>query len=119
MTGASLGPSIAVLPFANLGADPDNEYFADGMTEEIINALVNVPGLQAFKAKVKLVDTRYQTQIKVLMLEWVKEPVELRAALRPERRMRWWGQRAAPGQMMLMPRSPKCGAAARRRWSLE
>jgi TolB-like protein/Flp pilus assembly protein TadD len=32
-------PSIAVLPFANLSGDPDQEYFADGMVEEIITAL--------------------------------------------------------------------------------
>jgi adenylate cyclase len=32
-------PSIAVLPFANLSADPEQEYFADGMVEEIITAL--------------------------------------------------------------------------------
>jgi len=32
-------PSIAVLPFDNLGGDPDQEYFADGMTEDIITAL--------------------------------------------------------------------------------
>ncbi|MDO8539222.1 MAG: TIR domain-containing protein [Opitutaceae bacterium] len=51
--------SIAVLPFANMSADAENEYFSDGMTEEIINALVQVPGLQvaartsvfAFKGK--------------------------------------------------------------------
>jgi TolB-like protein len=36
---ASRKPSISVLPFANLGGDPDQEYFADGITEEIIVAL--------------------------------------------------------------------------------
>ena len=52
-------PSIAVLPFTNLSPDPENEFFADGMTEEIINALAHVDGLQvaartssfAFKSK--------------------------------------------------------------------
>ena len=38
--------SIAVLPFANLSADKDNEYFADGLTEEIIIALTQVSGLK-------------------------------------------------------------------------
>ena len=38
--------SIAVLPLANMSADPENEYFSDGMTEEIINALAKVPGVQ-------------------------------------------------------------------------
>lgn len=37
--------SIAVLPFINMSSDPDNEYFADGITEEILNALTNVNGL--------------------------------------------------------------------------
>jgi TolB-like protein len=32
-------PSIAVLPFANMGGDPEQEYFADGMVEEIVTAL--------------------------------------------------------------------------------
>jgi TolB-like protein len=32
-------PSIAVLPFANLSGDPKQEYFADGMVEEIITVL--------------------------------------------------------------------------------
>ena len=32
-------PSIAVLPFQNMSADPEQEYFADGMVEEIITAL--------------------------------------------------------------------------------
>ena len=38
--------SIAVLPFINMSADADQEYFSDGITEEIINALVSVPGLK-------------------------------------------------------------------------
>jgi len=39
-------PSIAVLPFANLSADKDNEYFSDGLAEDIIEALAKVPGLR-------------------------------------------------------------------------
>jgi len=39
-------PSIAVLPFANISADKENEYFSDGLAEEIINALTQVAGLK-------------------------------------------------------------------------
>jgi len=38
-------PSIAVLPFDNLSGDPDQEYLADGMTENIITVLSNVPAM--------------------------------------------------------------------------
>jgi eukaryotic-like serine/threonine-protein kinase len=38
--------SIAVLPFINSGADPDGEYFSDGMTEAIINAIAHLPGVR-------------------------------------------------------------------------
>jgi TolB-like protein len=38
-------PSIAVLPFANMSGDPEQEYFADGMVEEIITALSRIPWL--------------------------------------------------------------------------
>jgi serine/threonine-protein kinase len=57
-------PSIAVLPFANLSADPENEYFSDGMAEEILNALARLQGLHvaartsAFAFKNKNVDLR-------------------------------------------------------------
>ncbi len=37
--------SIAVLPFRNMSSDRENEYFSDGITEEIINALTKVEGL--------------------------------------------------------------------------
>ena len=56
--------SIAVLPLANRSADPENEYFSDGMTEEIINVLGKVPGIQvasrtsSFAFKGKNVDVR-------------------------------------------------------------
>ncbi|MGI9386141.1 MAG: hypothetical protein ACR2OX_01800, partial [Methyloligellaceae bacterium] len=36
---AAAGPAVAVLPFDNLSGDPGQEFFADGMTEEIINTL--------------------------------------------------------------------------------
>jgi serine/threonine-protein kinase len=39
-------PSIAVLPFKNLSADQEQEYFCDGLAEELINALVHVEGLR-------------------------------------------------------------------------
>jgi len=37
--------SIAVLPFTNMSADPENEFFSDGMTEEIISTLAQLPDL--------------------------------------------------------------------------
>lgn len=37
--------SLAVMPFANLSADPENEYFSDGLTEEILNALSGIAEL--------------------------------------------------------------------------
>jgi serine/threonine-protein kinase len=39
-------PSIAVLPFANMSRDADDEYFSDGLAEEIINALTQVSGIK-------------------------------------------------------------------------
>ena len=41
----ALRPSLAVLPFENLGAEPDQEYFADGVTDDLIRRLAQNPGL--------------------------------------------------------------------------
>jgi len=38
--------SIAVLPFTNVSSDPEQEYFADGLTDELLNKLARVPDLQ-------------------------------------------------------------------------
>ena len=56
--------TIAVLPFVNLSSDPESEFFADGVTEEIINALAQIKKLRvvartsAFSFKGKQVDLR-------------------------------------------------------------
>jgi TolB-like protein len=39
-------PSIAVMPFVNMSGDKEQEYFSDGLAEEIINALTKIPGLK-------------------------------------------------------------------------
>ena len=38
--------SIAVLPFVNMSSDPEQEYFSDGISEELLNLLAQIPGLQ-------------------------------------------------------------------------
>lgn len=38
-------PSIAILPFANMSGDPDQEYFADGLVEDVITSLSKFPGI--------------------------------------------------------------------------
>ncbi|HEY6344182.1 MAG TPA: protein kinase [Bryobacteraceae bacterium] len=46
-TPAAEQPSIAVLPFANMSSDKEQEYFSDGLAEEILNLLAKIPGLKA------------------------------------------------------------------------
>src|SRR5215469_2730772 len=63
-TPDSPGDSIVVLPFTNMSGDTENEFFADGITEEIINALAQIKDLHvvarssAFSFKGKQVDPR-------------------------------------------------------------
>jgi serine/threonine protein kinase/tetratricopeptide (TPR) repeat protein len=63
-SSATRTPSIAVLPFANLGGDKENEYFSDGLAEEMLNFLAQIPGLKvtartsAFAFKGKTEDIR-------------------------------------------------------------
>lgn len=59
-----IAKSIAVLPFINMSSDPENEFFSDGVTEEIINALAKIKGLKvisrtsSFSFKNKNIDVR-------------------------------------------------------------
>jgi eukaryotic-like serine/threonine-protein kinase len=57
-------PSIAVLPFVNMSADPENEYFCDGLSEELLNLLAKIEDLRvaartsSFSFKGKETDVR-------------------------------------------------------------
>ena len=63
-TGSSVQDSVAVLPFVNMSTDPESEFFADGITEEITNALAQIQQLRvaarssAFSFKGKHIDLR-------------------------------------------------------------
>ena len=60
----AVAPSIGVLPFVNMSADPENEYFCDGLAEELINALTKIENLfvvartSAFSFKSQQLDVR-------------------------------------------------------------
>ncbi len=59
-----VAPSIAVLPFVNMSADPEQEYFCDGLAEELINSLTKIKDIKvvartsAFAFKGKTIDVR-------------------------------------------------------------
>jgi TolB-like protein/Tfp pilus assembly protein PilF len=59
-----LHPSVAVLPFVNIGNDPNQEYFSDGITEEIINNLAQIPGLKVTSRTSSFQFRNHQTDIK-------------------------------------------------------
>lgn len=68
--------SIAVLPFVNMSGDADNEYFSDGISEEILNVLAGTPGLQvaartssfSFKGKtMEVPDIAHELQVRMVL----------------------------------------------------
>ena len=77
VTLATAEPSIAVLPFTNMSDDASNEFFADGITEELLNLLAKIPELEvtsrtsAFQFKGKEIDI--PTVAKQLNVEHVLE----------------------------------------------
>jgi TolB-like protein/class 3 adenylate cyclase len=79
-------PSIAVLPFTNLSADPEQEFFADGLTEDLITELSKAPGLfviarhSSFAFKNKSIDVRQVAQD--LGVRYILEGSARRAASR-------------------------------------
>lgn len=85
--------SIAVMPFANMSADPDNEYFSDGVTEEILNALASIPTIKvasrtsAFALKGKslsIAEIGHQLNVKTILegsVRRMKQRVRITAQL--------------------------------------
>ena len=79
-------PSIAVLPFTNISSDPEQEYFADGLAEDLITDLSKVPGLlviarnSTFTYKGRPVDVR--SVAKDLSVRFVLEGSVRRSAAR-------------------------------------
>jgi adenylate cyclase len=57
-------PSIAVLPFANMSGDPEQEYFADGMVEEIITALSRIRWLYVIARNSSFTDKGHAVDVK-------------------------------------------------------
>src|SRR5260370_35410310 len=68
--------AIAVRPFANLSSEQENEYFSDGLTEELINALTKVEGL-----RVVAWSTAFQLKGKARDIRRIGEQLRVRAVL--------------------------------------
>jgi adenylate cyclase len=93
-------PSIAVLPFQNLSGDPEQEYFADGMVEDIITGLSRIKWLfviarnSSFVYKGKAVDVRQvgrELGVRYVLEGGVRKGGQPRAHHRSVARSRNWG----------------------------
>jgi len=93
------GESIAVLPFANLSGDPEFEYFSEGIAEEIINALTQLPGLRvaartssfAFRGPaIDLAEVGSKLKVATVLEGSVAQGGEPAAHRRPAREGRRW-----------------------------
>jgi adenylate cyclase len=74
-------PSIAVLPFANIGGDPEQEYFSDGMVEEIITALSRIRWPFVIARDSSFTDKGRAVDVKQSVEEWHDIAADLRDAL--------------------------------------
>ena len=55
-------PSIAILPFVNVSADPENEFFCDGLADELINRLMKLDKLRVAARTSEATDARLNLQ---------------------------------------------------------
>jgi len=121
--------SIAVLPFHNLSGGKTDEVFADGLTEDLIDSLVRVPGLHvvartsAFQFKGKTVDVRKIGRDLAVrtILEAASRPAAIESVLRPGWTMRPTATTSGPNAMTGKERtywqsSKRFPARLRRRW---
>jgi serine/threonine-protein kinase len=86
--------TIAVLPFTNLSSDPENEYFSDGLTEELIHALTKIEGL-----RVVAWNTAFQFKDKGAGIREVGRQLGVETVL--EGSVRRWGDRLRITAQML------------------
>ena len=61
-------PSMAALPFVHMSTDPEDEYFCDGLAEELLNALARIDGLKASVKRLRQAATPQRTSSRFLSL---------------------------------------------------
>ena len=127
LADAGDAPSIAVLPFVNMSRDEENEYFADGLSEELLNVLAKIRGLRvasrtsAFSFKGKDVDIADDRRSKLQRRHRARRQraqgrqagAHLGAARPGRRRTRTCGPRPTTASSTT---SSRCRTTSRSRW---